>query len=657
MPMATAALEVAERDIVDELLRESEERLFIESIRDYAIFMLDPQGVIKSWNRGAEAIKGYRSDEIIGRHFSLLYTPEDIECGKPRKLLALAAKEGRVQGEGWRLRKDGSRFWAEVVITAVKRDSGELAGYAKVTRDLTRRKTYDDELRRSKDSLAETLYSVGDGVIATDENGRITRMNTVAERLTGWERREALGQPIGVVFDIIDELTRRPAANPVQRVLAEGVVVGLANHTALISRNGIERPIADSGAPIRGAGGATLGAVLVLRDVTHERRVQEALRQSEEKLRLMIDSIQDYAIFMLDAAGRVASWNPGAERIKGYRAQEIIGTHFSRFFPTADVQAGKPARQLELAAAQGRFEEEGWRVRKDGSQFWASVVISPMRDDSGRLIGFTDVTRDMTDRKCAEELLRGNERKAEEERHRTALAQEAVRERDVFLSVAAHEFRTPLTALQLKLQGLKRLIQKELAGTAFLSKVETRFQHALRQTDRLSELVERLVDVSRIATGGLEMHCARVELESIVRDAISDFREKPIAARTDIRLSVSGDSHGSWDGWRLEQVLLNLLSNAVKYGDGKRVDVSVEGRDSEVRLTVCDQGIGIAEGDVKRIFNPFERAAPVEHFAGLGLGLYITKHIVQAHGGRIELSTKPREGAKFTVVLPRNEGS
>ena len=147
--MATAALEVAERDMVDELLRESEERLFIESIRDYAIFMLDPQGVIKSWNRGAEAIKGYRSDEIIGRHFSLLYTPEDVECGKPRKLLALAAKEGRVQDEGWRLRKDGSRFWAEVVITAVKRDCGELAGYAKVTRDLTRRKTYDDELRRS----------------------------------------------------------------------------------------------------------------------------------------------------------------------------------------------------------------------------------------------------------------------------------------------------------------------------------------------------------------------------------------------------------------------------------------------------------------------------------------------------------------------------
>ena len=655
--MATAALEVAERDILDELLRESEDRLFIESIKDYAIFRLDPQGVIRSWNRGAEAIKGYRSDEILGRHFSLLYTPEDVECGKPQKLLALAAKEGRVQDEGWRLRKDGSRFWAEVVITAVKRDSGELAGYAKVTRDLTRRKTYDDELRRSKDSLAETLYSVGDGVIATDENGRITRMNAVAERLTGWERREALGQPIGVVFDIIDELTRRPAANPVQRVLAEGVVVGLANHTALISRNGIERPIADSGAPIRGAGGATLGAVLVFRDVTHERRVQEALRQSEEKLRLMIDSVQDYAIFMLDAAGRVATWNPGAERIKGYRAEEIIGTHFSRFFPTADVQAGKPARQLELAAAQGRFEEEGWRVRKDGSQFWASVVVSPMQDDSGRLIGFTKVTRDMTDRKRAEELLRCNERKAEEERHRTELAQEAVRERDVFLSVAAHEFRTPLTALQLKLQGLERLIRKELAGTALLSKVETRFQDALRQTDRLSELVERLLDVSRIATGRLEMHCARVELESLVRSVIGVFREKAIAARTDIRLSVAGDSHGSWDGWRLEQVLLNLLSNAIKYGDGKRIDVAVEGQDSEVRLTVCDQGIGIAEGDVKRIFNPFERAAPVEHFAGLGLGLYITKHIVQAHGGRIELSTKPREGAKFTVVLPRNEGS
>ena len=222
--------------------------------------------------------------------------------------------------------------------------------------------------------------------------------------LTGWTEAEALGRPIDEVFNIVNEETRAKAFNPVTRVLAEGIIIGLANHTALVSRDGTERPIADSGAPIRDA----------------------------------------EAIFMLDPSGRVATWNPGAEHIKGYRADEIVGAHYSTFFPPEDVAAGLPARELEQAARDGRFEIETWRIRKDGGRFWANVVVSAVRDASGRLIGFTKVTRDLTDR-----------RDAEAERLRLAQAHEALRLRDEFLSIASHELETPLTALQLQLQGLQ----------------------------------------------------------------------------------------------------------------------------------------------------------------------------------------------------------
>jgi PAS domain S-box-containing protein len=621
----------------------------LDGVRDYAIFLLDAEGRVQSWNEGAQAIKQYRAAEIIGQHFSRFYTPEDAAAGRPAHLLHVAESEGRVEDEGWRVRKDGTRFWAVVVITALKDERGQLLGFSKVTRDLTVRKAAEDAVRRSEESLSATLYSIGDAVITTDEHGLVTRMNPVAERLTGWPQSEAVGKPVESVFVIVDERTREPAVNPVARVMKEGIVVGLANHTVLIARDGSHRPIADTGAPIRDASGRNLGAVLVFRDVGAARRAEEALRHSEERLRLMIASVQDYAIFMLDAGGRVTSWNPGAERMKGYRAEEIVGSHFSRFYPREDVKAGKPAHELQIAIADGRYEEEGWRVRKDGTRFWASVVISRVRNDSGELIGFTKVTRDMTERRRAEEA----ERAASVERMRTAAAEAAVRQRDVFLSVAAHELRTPLTALLLKLEGLERLLRQEAAEPR-AGKAEGRLRDALRQTHRLGELVERLLDVSRLAAGQLELQPTPLELEAVARAVVADFQEEARAAHSELRVAASGDTGGCWDRGRLEQVLSNLLANAMKYGTGQPIDVIVEGRgDSDVRLAVTDRGIGIAADDLDRIFEAFERAAPVEHFSGLGLGLYICRRIVEAHGGRIDVASRPGEGTTVAVTLPR----
>ncbi len=282
--------------------REAEQlRLIVQGTTDYAIFMLDPQGRVITWNVGAERMKGYRPDEIIGRHFSKFYPQDVIDRGWPEHELKVATAEGRFEDEGWRLRKDGSRFWANVIITALRDERGQLRGFSKVTRDLT-------------------------------------------------ERRQA----------------------------------------------------------------------------------EESLRRSEERFRHMVEGVKDYAIFMLDPNGHVATWNAGAERIKQYRADEVIGRHFSTFYPQEALDRGWPAHELKVAAAEGRFEDEGWRVRKDGAQVWANVVITAIKDDHGGLLGFTKVTRDLTARKQAEENAR---RLAEESAARRVAHEERERLRVTLASI------------------------------------------------------------------------------------------------------------------------------------------------------------------------------------------------------------------------------
>jgi len=254
-----------------------------------------------------------------------------------------------------------------------------------------------EALHEQREWLRVTLSSIGDAVITTDTKGSITYLNPVAVSLTGWTQEEAAGIPLELVFKIINEETRQTVENPATRALREGLVMGLANHTLLIAKDGTERAIDDSAAPIRNANGEVAGVVLVFRDVTDRREAERALRESEERFRLLVEGAEDYAIFMLDPKGNITSWNPGAERIKGYSAEEIIGQHFSCFYPPEKVEAGHPDQELEVAAAKGRFEDEGWRLRKDGSRFWANVIITALRDERGKLKGFSKITRDRTE--------------------------------------------------------------------------------------------------------------------------------------------------------------------------------------------------------------------------------------------------------------------
>jgi PAS domain S-box-containing protein len=292
-----------ERQIVALRFTEERFRLLVDGTRDHAIFMLDPTGRVASWNPGAERIKQYRAEEIIGQHISRFYPAEDIQAGKPEHELRVAAAAGRYEDEGWRLRKDGSRFWSSVVITALRDDAGKLRGFSKITRDMTERKQAEENANRlqqeaaarraaeehaaaiwqERERLRVTLVSIGDGVIATDAEGRVTLLNPVAEALTGWESAQATGQPLQNIFAIVNEQTRQEVENPVAKVLRLGHIVGLANHTLLLAREGQARPIDDSAAPIRNEQGQTVGVVLVFRDVTERRRTEETLREADRK--------------------------------------------------------------------------------------------------------------------------------------------------------------------------------------------------------------------------------------------------------------------------------------------------------------------------------------------------------------------------------------
>ncbi len=454
--------------------------LLVQSIRDYAIFTLDTDGRVSSWNAGAERIKGYTAEEILGQHISRFYTPEDFRDGRPWRLLRQAEEQGRVEDEGWRVRKDGTLFWADVIISAMRDASGTLRGFSKITRDLT-------------------------------------------------ERRKA----------------------------------------------------------------------------------EEQLRLSEERFRLLIESVKDYAIFMLDPKGHVVTWNAGAERIKGYRAEEIIGQSFTRFYPEEDVLAGKCDRELEVA----------------------------LRDSAGRHLGFTKVTRDLTER-----------RKMEEERLRLAHAQEGVRLRDEFLSIASHELKTPITALQLQLHSLRERVER------MDERMVSRVDRAARSGERLAELIEALLDVSRIATGRFELNPQRFDLAETVGEVCERLREAATQAGCELSVKLGGALVGTWDRLRIEQVLTNLLSNAIKYAAQAPIEVSLAQEGNTAVLEVRDRGPGIPEEAQARIFNRFERAAEIRHYGGLGLGLYVVREIVKAHDGMVSVHNRPGGGACFIVRLPLAPG-
>ncbi|MBB4236856.1 hybrid sensor histidine kinase/response regulator [Rhizobium esperanzae] len=487
-------------------------RLLVDAITDYAIYMLSPEGIVTSWNTGAQRLKGYKPSEILGEHFSRFYLEEDRAAGIPERTLATAKEHGRFEGEGWRQRKDGSRFWAHVIIDPIRRPSGELIGYAKITRDLT-------------------------------------------------ERRAA----------------------------------------------------------------------------------EKAIRQSEEQFRRLVQGVSDYAIYMLDPDGNVSSWNFGAERIKGYRPDEIIGRHFSTFYTPEDRADGVPETALAVARAEGRFEREGWRVRKDGTRFWASIVIDVIRDEEGDVLGFAKITRDITEKMEIQRALEQAREELFQSQKMEAIGQ--------LTGGIAHDFNNLLMAVLGSLEILKKRMPQDLSLTSLVD-------NALQGAQRGAALTQRMLAFSRRQ----ELHMEPIDVSGLVR-GMMDMLSRSLGPLTVIETSFPVRLPTiRTDPNQLEMAILNLVVNARDaMPSGGRImlraseETVLPGKRTlppgrYIRIAVIDEGEGMDAKTMEQAITPFFTTKGVGK--GTGLGLSMVQGLASQSGGRLMLKSSLGEGTTAELWFP-----
>lgn len=490
---------------------EARYRLLVDAVTDYAIYMLDPNGVITSWNAGGHRLKGYSESEALGLHFSVFYLPEDVEAGLPQRALGTAQREGRYSSEGWRLRKDGSRFWAHVVVDPIRDPGGVLLGFAKVTRDLSERKA-----------------------------------------------------------------------------------------------------------------------------------AEESLRRSEEQFRLLVHSVIDYAIYMINPQGVITNWNAGAQRIKGYEAHEVIGTPFARFYPPEDQARGMPAQALATALREGRFEAEGWRVRKDGSRFWASVIIDPIRDANGQHLGFAKVTRDVTEKRAAQQALEAAREELFQAQKLEAIGQ--------LTGGVAHDFNNLLMVILSSLTLARRRLFPDQHGVLRL------LHNAAKAARRGVSLTQRMLAFARrqpLSPTVVDLADLMCGMKELLQQSIGPLVELVIDVPRNLPKAVV-DQH------QLELAVLNLVVNARDaMPEGGRITVGAhQGELSDqtgavqagVCLSVADTGSGMDSATLARATEPFFTTKGTGK--GTGLGLPMVHGLAAQSGGELRLTSEAGVGTVAEIWLP-----
>lgn len=502
----------------------------IEEIEDYAIILLDKEGIIQNWNKGAEKIKQYTETEVVGRSFQMFYMPQDRAAGIPHMLLKQAAVEGRAVHEGWRVRKDGTKFWGYIILTALHDAKGGIIGYTKITRDLTEKKLAEDKLKNTAEAL---------------------------------------------------------------------------------------------------------------------QRLNKELVKSEERYQKMIAEVQDYAIILLDEDGNILNWNAGAEKIKGYKADEIIGLNFRLFYLPQDQANRLPEKLIETAIRENRALHEGWRVRKDGTMFWGSIVITALHDDNGDVIGFSKVTRDLTERKQTEEQL--------QEYLRTLEMQN--QELEQFAYIASHDLQEPLRKIRTFADIIQQNMDDRAVAIRYLEKLDNSAQ-------RMSELIASILNYSRLSLESQEP----VDLNGIIQQVKTDLELAIAETSADIQVDNLPMVNGNV--MQLVQLFTNLINNSIKFCITQPVltiackivhqkdidsNASILAGGSSYAISVTDNGIGFDQQYSEQIFSVFQRLHSKQVYAGTGIGLAVCKRIMEYHNGFIKAHGNEGSGATFIVYFPMHQ--
>jgi len=616
--------------------------LFIDAVTDYAIYTLDPDGFITSWNAGAEKIKGYTASEILGQHFSRFFSTEDQANGFPEKTLAVAKATGRHEAEGWRVRKDGARFWSNALLQRVLNEKGDLVGFAEITRDITERVAAHEALLQSERRFRILVDGVTDyAIYMLDPSGVITNWNAGAERLKGYTADEIVGQHFSKFYTPEERAKGAPV-----RVLETAAQEGRYEGEGWRMRKDGSRFWASVAVhAIRNEAGELEGFAKVTRDITERRAAHQAMRESERQFRLLVSGVTDCALYMLDPNGVVTSWNAGAQRIKGYAANEIIGQHFSRFYTERDRAAGVPARVLYTAAREGHFEADGWRVRKDGTLFWANVVVDPIHDEHGELVGFAKITRDITERRDAEIALQQAQMQQAHTQKMDALGQ--------LTGGIVHDFNNLLAVVE----GYVRLMKKKAGDDPEVVRATESVEHALRHG---SVLTRQLLSFSRKQSDRSEL----VFLPDRVA-AVCGMIASSIGPSLHLAADIGPETWPARvDPGELELALMNMVFNArdAMPGSGvititaenlvlSRSDTNANLEGEFVALRVTDTGTGMSPDVLAKVFEPFFTTKGPEK--GTGLGLAQVYGFAKQSAGAVEIESEPGKGTTVTVYLPR----
>lgn len=609
-----------------------------------AIYHFDPDGYVRYANAAAISLSGYSADEIIDKHRTILYpTKEDVI--KAEYEFNMALRNGEFRSEGWRPRQGGETFWGELIITALRDNVGILTGYAVVVRELSERKKHELELRRSEERYRLMVEGVHEyGIFLLDPGGHILTWNDGAQRIKGYTASEIIGKHFSTFYTREDLEDKKP-----ERELRIAVATGKYEEEGWrVRKNGSIFWANIVITCLLNEQNKLVGFSKVTRDLTERRMNEEVLRQSEERYRSLVEQVIDYGIFMMDEKGRIVSWNEGARRIQGYSAQEIIGKYFSIFYPEEDIINGKPAFELKVARAEGKYEEEGWRIRKDGTRFWASVLITAVYKAGGALIGFSKVTRDLTERKESERALR-----VSYERYRSLAEELRTTNRELtylngeleqFTSIVSHDLQEPIRTIKSFLQLIELKLQSGLP------ELQSYISKSITAADRMRELIHNLLHYSQLSKN--ELARTDVNVDDLLQEALQNL--KTTIERSNAEISIYNDvPNVEGDRVQLVQLVQNLVSNALKFtrSEAPRIGISVRREGEHVQFSVSDNGIGIQKADLNKVFEIFRRLNTEKTYPGTGIGLAICKKIVDRHNGRIWPESEPGKGTTFHFTI------